>query len=456
MHPLLAQGGVLRRSSDVVLVGFMVAVVVVVALGARAVAHTPPGGTFFQNVECQPTTDGLCATFLDHGPLLELYTGSNPHRWVLNFDVNGAGTGTLSNCTENVGHRYRGFGSDGEWVGEWVGDETGGTTACRTSASPGHAGVFSSVIAMPLATTYGVEVQTFRISDAAVLARSRSTGEFEAPVEAPVLSLTSSTVSGGVGSNVFTWTAPAGADAHELQRQKCGETDCTEAFVERYAGAELGFDDQAGPQIIYVYRVRATNENGAGPWSDVVAVVTGDGLVEELHGGDAEDPDNDAACGLSVFCYIKAALSWAFVPPEGTWDAWDGIYADMQVTPPFSIGISGGTFIFDFIDNIWGRYNSFDQQPWCLDGFIPDPGDPTDTLDQPACLSGPFAELAASTSYVGILRWLAGMFTMFAASVRVWNILKSGFGGGPSDPGEANILTDDEARAKSMGTGGDW
>lgn len=53
----------------------------------------------------------------------------------------------------------------------------------------------------------------------------------------------------------------------------------------------------------------------------------------------ASNPDDSsgASCGLNPFCYIKAALKWAFVPSAGTFNQWQALKDNASTKPPFSI-----------------------------------------------------------------------------------------------------------------------
>lgn len=54
----------------------------------------------------------------------------------------------------------------------------------------------------------------------------------------------------------------------------------------------------------------------------------------------ASDPDSvdgSISCGLNPFCYIKAALKWAFVPGASTFNQWQTLKDNASNKPPFSI-----------------------------------------------------------------------------------------------------------------------
>lgn len=64
----------------------------------------------------------------------------------------------------------------------------------------------------------------------------------------------------------------------------------------------------------------------------------------------ATDPDTSADCGLNPFCYIKAALRWAFVPPAGAMQQWHDYADDVLQVPPFSLVSSG----VPYVTSAWG------------------------------------------------------------------------------------------------------
>ncbi|MQB01781.1 MAG: hypothetical protein GEU78_16120, partial [Actinobacteria bacterium] len=267
--------------------GLVVALLVgatVLGLAARAWAHTgSPSPVWLPSAYIDCTTPDPDAT-------LGIEGSENVFRADLSFS---------SGCT---GMRYRtvtnGYDSEGVLkYGPGYAEGSGGSSVTVNNSAPTvfhgykslgspfvNGGVFGDVV------LWTVEIQIVHTNGSGTVLGSlgvaKSTAAYDVPA-APVLTLVTSTVTGGVGANDFTWT-DTDADEYELQRQKCGTDTCSADFLERFVGDALGYTDQAGAQVVYVYRVRGTNAAGAGAWSELVAVVTGDGLVEDLHGGESE------------------------------------------------------------------------------------------------------------------------------------------------------------------------
>jgi hypothetical protein len=64
----------------------------------------------------------------------------------------------------------------------------------------------------------------------------------------------------------------------------------------------------------------------------------------------ATDPDDDSVhCGLNPFCYIKAALKWAFVPGDATSEAWDSLYTTFSTRAPGSLVVAGGEWLVNLV-----------------------------------------------------------------------------------------------------------
>lgn len=80
-------------------------------------------------------------------------------------------------------------------------------------------------------------------------------------------------------------------------------------------------------------------------------------------GGDvgATDPDagsGGATCGLNPFCYIKAALRWAFVPGQDTATLWQATITDVQSRPPVSLVSGGVPIVGTFLGMASDNYNT--------------------------------------------------------------------------------------------------
>jgi hypothetical protein len=91
----------------------------------------------------------------------------------------------------------------------------------------------------------------------------------------------------------------------------------------------------------YGTQTSATSPSGAS-----TAISSLEGVFHVRHGGPpnenytvgATNPDDGTSdCGLNPFCYIKAALKWAFVPPADVTDGLGSAVSTLQTKFPFSI-----------------------------------------------------------------------------------------------------------------------
>lgn len=130
-----------------------------------------------------------------------------------------------------------------------------------------------------------------------------------------------------------------------------------------------------------------------------------------------EDGEGGISCGWSLFCWIKKALYWAFVPGDGMAAAWADFKGTVEARPPFSL--VGG--VYDWIvvqEGECGVWNNCDTNYVSHICFGEGLGDEYDD----ACLDGPGGSLLelASNPYWGTGRtiveaamWGGFMFAIF-------------------------------------------
>lgn len=96
--------------------------------------------------------------------------------------------------------------------------------------------------------------------------------------------------------------------------------------------------------------------------------------------GSATDPDDGLHCGLNIFCYIKAALKWAFTPGAGTFNQWASFQTTLASTPPFSLIAS----LSSYVGNIFTGYTCScgDAGDYNLGGRLAIPAEDGSTADE--------------------------------------------------------------------------
>jgi hypothetical protein len=181
-------------------------------------------------------------------------------------------------------------------------------------------------------------------------------------------------------------------------------------------------------------RVRACNGVGCSAWTSPAVGATVDAKDPSsgippanqgggLTGGDASDPDKGESCGLNVFCWIKAALRWAFVPGESTSNAWASFGDNLKTRPPFSVVYDAGGLLVDVVDQLLFRFDAM-AGPTCIGDTLD-----IDVLEDPSvCVQGPMMELAAAHPLiVGAIRQGLLIMLWLSTFAVLWRILKGAF-----------------------------
>lgn len=229
-------------------------------------------------------------------------------------------------------------------------------------------------------------------------------------------------------------------------------------------------DTNAVAGTTYYYRVIATNAEGESEASTPVSVVVGAAQpsagCESLCGSGANDPSageteggGGVSCsGFNVFCWIKAALRWAFVPGESTKNAWATFKSNLQTRPPFSAVIGALAFINGWIDGVLYNFNNdaagtgaghmcLNFQPLVPDAFPNETNvdlDTNGTQSGTHCMGDTFLRMAESSALVGTIRTVIGFLVAWGVSLAIWRILRSGFGMQPEARGVDPIAGDDD------------
>jgi hypothetical protein len=231
-----------------------------------------------------------------------------------------------------------------------------------------------------------------------------------------------------------------------------------EAMSDPINNAEMMFDiyNQQGLDAWEAY----TGPDGAGsdgPWLNHVDAVTPCVERQRANGGAAadeigempdlnekdpvKDPENDSlSCGLSMFCWMKAALKWAFVPNDAD-DAWDSLYDTASTRPPFSIVIGTVTWADDLIERVQFGYEVGGPASGCFDLNT---GQALPGHSGEACFGASFVEMAEENeSIVSIIRIGANLMLVLGTIMVVVRIFRTAVSTAPET--KAGELTDEPA-----------
>lgn len=142
------------------------------------------------------------------------------------------------------------------------------------------------------------------------------------------------------------------------------------------------------------------------------------------------DSDTDLSCGFSVFCWIKAGLSWAFKPGDTTETAWESFHGTLQTRAPFSVAMGVGEQAGMFYDSVTHIVDNGSATEFCTTLQV-------DELDNPeACLGGPMADLAAAhPTLTDMVRTGFLVFLYLGTASVVWKVMRSGFSSSPDVKG---------------------
>jgi hypothetical protein len=273
--------------------------------------------------------------------------------------------------------------------------------------------------------------------------------------------------SAGDGYVSLGWTKPPGTvTSYKVQRSTDGGTTWTDRGTPT---TTTWTDSSVANGSTYRYRVRACNGGSCGQPSNVVEATIGEydpdgdatvpGTPVGGSEGDDVDPDGtveqckepppSSNCGLSLLCAGKAALRWAFVPGQGTCEAWNGLKLAMQTKPPFSVvaGLSG--LAIDFFEHVESQYQVARAEPYaqeslCADLGLDESGAGAEFSDKDeACLGAQLHQIADDTPLVPTLRWLAGFLVYIGGAFAMWRILKAAFTSSPDPEGVESSDKDD-------------
>jgi hypothetical protein len=160
---------------------------------------------------------------------------------------------------------------------------------------------------------------------------------------------------------------------------------------------------------------------------------------------DSATDESGAGCGwnplTNLFCWIKAALMWAFVPGDATFNAWDELRTNLSTKPPFSVAVGGVGFVLTFWEDLLFRFEgetTGDQL--CFDV------DPSGVLEQTedACLLASMQQIAEH-ELMQVLRFLSSILIIVGVLFAIQRVLKSGFSDAP-EPKGAEIASDESER----------
>jgi hypothetical protein len=244
-------------------------------------------------------------------------------------------------------------------------------------------------------------------------------------------------------SVVLEWDAPATGTPEDGYRVFKSPPEW--GVLGNTASGVRDWTDTAGSEAeARCWAVRAKANNRLSGLSNVVCAEMGvpgsEGVPDGgggISGGDSSDPDSSESCGLNVFCWLKAALKWAFWPSDGFFDTWDGFYQTIRTRPPFSVVIGGFQGVVLFFDNfLWRTGHEFP----CI--TVPGPADALDGGGgtTPVCMADSFSQLANPSAphnwIIDTTRWFMAVLIIGGTIFACWRILQSAFGRSSGDDGE--------------------
>jgi hypothetical protein len=144
----------------------------------------------------------------------------------------------------------------------------------------------------------------------------------------------------------------------------------------------------------------------------------------------------------NMFCWIKAALLWAFKPGEKTKLAWQTFYDGVRSKPPFSIVSGMAGYVLAFIDSVQFFYENPSNGYDCASvGELGPLGEPS------LCFAGPFGDIALKhASMVGGIRLGLMVLLYVWAAFYIWRILRTAFSHAPEAAGGDIGATEDSRK----------
>jgi hypothetical protein len=232
--------------------------------------------------------------------------------------------------------------------------------------------------------------------------------------------------SNSTGSVTLGWSTSCANCSYELQRATASSGPWSAVGT---TSALTRVDNNAASGTTYYYRVRAANSQGTSEWSSTVGVTTGaadptQGVPSTYTGptgegaknpdaGTTEDGQEIDCSGWDLFCWIKAALKWAFVPSTSIQESWNELFETFRSTPPFSLVFIVTDYLTEFHDmaaDVVEEHVPFG----CVDvgeGLVGDPGTEFCLSEQiNGWADSPIAQLVRSLLHAALwaifLRWL--------------------------------------------------
>jgi len=234
----------------------------------------------------------------------------------------------------------------------------------------------------------------------------------------------------------IAWTVEGGtAESFVVQRSPDGvEWD---EVATRPGEASSYRDDGLREGVTFSYRVAGVRDGEPDDWSNEVMATTSEPTNDDTADPGSDDGDgNEVSCGFNMFCWIKAALRWAFIPGEATSTAWATLRTTAESRPPYSL-VTGS---LAFVSNVtgWGGWSGENTYYLCPFKGRPEYStlpNPSNTIDGIDCMDDPMDEVAESAAF-GYLRQTVRLGLWGAFAFGMWRKVRGGVGDNTQpDPG---------------------
>jgi HAMP domain-containing protein len=176
----------------------------------------------------------------------------------------------------------------------------------------------------------------------------------------------------------------------------------------------------------YAKYVARANRAMASTGSATLSMTNCTGADGHAPGSDSGNPSgDDGSCsGWNPLTYVKCALVWAFVPPDGTMTQWTTLYSTASAKPPLSLVVGGGTDLIGMYNVLYGE--TVGGVPNTAEPSLPSLGDESKGEGLPMLSA---LDTVRATTWGGYF-YDAIAIAMWAAMLwNVWRLVEAYFGG---------------------------
>lgn len=177
----------------------------------------------------------------------------------------------------------------------------------------------------------------------------------------------------------------------------------------------------------------STFDDGTGPVCTVTTTpVTAGSVHPDGSTVGASDPTSGsggADCGLNPFCYIKAALAWAFVPTTSPVDAWTSAESGWSSHFPVNVMVSGAAGVTAFMTMITcgSTCDDIGTGPTGGTSFVISGGSHSTTVGL-SIFDNDFTHGGSALPWIGVVRGALIFFFGLGLAWALWNRVSRSFG----------------------------